>query len=216
MLSAFSPKLLRANFASLPEPSPSSFQDRTYIITGANTGLGLATAKNLVALSACRVILAVRSQVRGDEAVSLIEQETGREGVAEVWTVDLASYKSVKAFARRVENEFGGQRLDGVVCNASVAMEEWQVVEGGVEMDVMVNVLGTFLLVLMVLPTLRASAMRFGGETYLSVVTSGAGFFEKGTLEVVQGDLVEGLSREGGEVGFKRYVSSSTLNLACY
>ncbi|KAF2651111.1 NAD(P)-binding protein [Lophiostoma macrostomum CBS 122681] len=205
MLSAFHPKLLRANFASLPPPDPTSFQDRTYIVTGANTGLGLATAKNLVALSARRVILAVRSQARGDAAVHLIEQETGRQGVAEVWLLDFASFESVTAFAQRVDLEFQGERLDGVVCNASVAMETWETVKG-VEMDVMVNVLGTFLLSLLVLPRLRSSARTTGQEAYLSIVTSGAGFFEKGTLEQIKEkgvlDLVEELSREGAEMGY--------------
>ena len=50
---------------------------RTYIITGANAGLGYEAAKHLVALRSHKVILACRNIIAGEEAKSTIERETG-------------------------------------------------------------------------------------------------------------------------------------------
>ncbi|KAK7414071.1 hypothetical protein QQX98_007103 [Neonectria punicea] len=93
---------------------------RTYVVTGANTGLGFEAAKHLVALDAAKVILAVRNVAAGDIAKAKIEEATGKTGVAEVWALDLASYESVKMFANRVIAEL--ERVDALIENAAVAM----------------------------------------------------------------------------------------------
>src|SRR4051794_32669300 len=74
---------------------------KTYIVTGANVGLGLETARHLVKSSAAKVILAVRNIEAGKKAKADIEHTTGRSGVVEVWQLDLASVESMKAFAQR-------------------------------------------------------------------------------------------------------------------
>ncbi|KAF2744012.1 NAD(P)-binding protein [Sporormia fimetaria CBS 119925] len=180
-------------FESLPVPPPSSFEGRTYVVTGANTGLGYECAKHLVR-HASRVILAVRSQARGDVAKDNIEAETGRTGVAEVWLLDLASYDSVKAFATRVCTEL--DRLDGVVENASVALGEWSTAEG-MESTLTVNVISNFLLAILLLPKLKADAVKFGIQPHLAVVGSSAGFMATdGFLENTPGDIFEYMNSE--------------------
>ena len=57
---------------------------QTYIITGGNSGLGLETARHLVAASAQCVVLAVRNLEAGESARNDIEQTTGRKGVVQV------------------------------------------------------------------------------------------------------------------------------------
>ena len=96
-------------------------------MTGANTGLGFEAAKALVSLNASTVILAVRSTEKGEAAAKSIHNSTGKEGVVQVWQLDLTSYESVKAFAKRCE---GLQRLDAVIENAGVAKGKWSMVEG--------------------------------------------------------------------------------------
>lgn len=67
---------------------------KTYIITGGNSGLGLETARHLVAASAERVILAVRNLKSGEDAKSDIKKTTGRKGVVEVSKLrESSSYK---------------------------------------------------------------------------------------------------------------------------
>src|SRR4051812_6163623 len=85
---------------------------KTYIVTGANVGLGLETARHLVRSSALRVILGVRNTSAGKAAKADIERTTGRKGVVEVWHLDLASSESVKTFASKAEKDL--DRIDGV------------------------------------------------------------------------------------------------------
>jgi NAD(P)-dependent dehydrogenase (short-subunit alcohol dehydrogenase family) len=57
---------------------------KTYVITGGNSGLGLETARHLVAASAECVVLAVRNLKAGEKAKNDVEKTTGRKGVVQV------------------------------------------------------------------------------------------------------------------------------------
>ncbi len=112
-------------FVKLPVPSK-SFSGQTIIVTGSNTGLGREAAKYLVRLGASKVILAVRTVSKGEEAQRYIEKETAKTGVVEVWDLDLSSYASVKAFAHRAE---GLDRLDAIIENAGISTHEFVLFE---------------------------------------------------------------------------------------
>lgn len=62
----------------------SNVAGKTYIVTGGNSGLGLETARHLVAFNAATVILAVRNLTAGDNAKMDIEKTTGRTGIIQV------------------------------------------------------------------------------------------------------------------------------------
>ena len=115
------------------------------------------------------MILAVRSLARGESAKASIEASTKINNVAEVWHCDLASYDSVKEFARRANSEL--KRLDRVIENAGVTFDRWTVAEGS-ETTVTVNVIGTFLLAVLLLPKMRESGEVTGTKTTLTVLTS--------------------------------------------
>ena len=157
----------KSQWAVLPVPSI-SFAGQTIIVTGSNIGLGFEAAKHFVRLEASKVILAVRSIRRGEEAAKSIHEATGREGVCEVWQVDVGNWDSVKAFVKRTE---ALERLDVVVENAGVARREFEQLEG-VESGVAINVVGTFLMALGLLPVLRASAKKTGVTPKLVIVSS--------------------------------------------
>ena len=148
---------------------PKSFATETIIITGANTGLGLETARHCVRLGASRVILAVRSLARGEAAKADIESTTKRPGVAEVWLLDLASYDSIKAFAERASREL--KRIDKVIENAGLALDRWTVAEGS-ETTITVNVIGAFLLAMLLLPKMSESGKVTGTTPTLTILTS--------------------------------------------
>lgn len=77
-------------------------EGKTVIVTGANSGIGKATAAALVALRA-RVILACRDASRAEEAARDIQQQTGADGsLLLVKQLDLASLDSVRAFCRDI------------------------------------------------------------------------------------------------------------------
>ncbi|KAK5130599.1 hypothetical protein LTR08_001918 [Meristemomyces frigidus] len=107
-----------------PKKTKPSFAGRTIIITGANTGVGFEASVKFVELGASRVILAVRSIKKGEDARAQIEQRSGRKGVAEVWELDMLDYESIKAFATKVDKEV--ECLDILVLNAGVIMATYQ------------------------------------------------------------------------------------------
>ncbi len=77
---------------------------KTVIVTGANTGIGKETALDLARRGA-RVILACRNVLKGRKAAYEIQEKTHNQNVV-VEELDLASFESIKAFAKRVnENE---------------------------------------------------------------------------------------------------------------
>ena len=126
-------------------------------------------------LDAARVILAVRNPDRGEAARKSIEQQQGsggggRTGVAEVWSLDLASYESVKQFAGRATREL--DRLDGILENAAVLLTSGFKRAEGMEESVTVNVVSTFLLALMLLPKMKETAARFNVTPRLTIVSS--------------------------------------------
>ncbi|KAK6522975.1 hypothetical protein TWF281_002402 [Arthrobotrys megalospora] len=171
-------------------PTKTTCAGKTFIVTGANTGLGFEATKHLVSFSPSRVILAVRSIKNGEAAKAKIEAATGKKGIAEVWQLDLSSYDSVKAFGNKVQ---GLGRLDAIIENASVALSVWSPSEG-LETSLTVNVTGTFLLAAMVLQKLKDTAKMTGEKTHLTVIGSGAGFMAVGKLEKYEGDILDSMS----------------------
>ena len=148
----------------------SSVKGGTFIVTGSNTGLGFEAAQSLVRLGASKVILAVRTISKGEEAQSKIEAETGIQGTTEVWALDMSNYQSVIDFAQRVKTL---DRVDGVIENAGIALAHWSVGDKGVETTLIVNVTGTVLLAALLLDTLKESAQKHGIQPHLSIVGSG-------------------------------------------
>ncbi len=139
-------------------------------MTGSNVGLGLEAARHIVRLGGSKVIIACRSQEKGDAAKRDIEESTKRTGVVEVWLVDLGSYENVKHFCSRAANL---DRLDAVVENAGIATPTYTELEG-MESTVTVNVTSTFLMALLLLPKLRADAIKYNTTPRLTIVASEA------------------------------------------
>lgn len=160
-------------FRRLPSPQK-QFTGKTVIVTGANVGLGLEAARHFVRLDAAKVILACRDTEKGERAKAEIERSTARSGIIEVWPLDLCSFESVRQFCQRADRL---PRLDVVVENAAVAMVGPQgVLAEGYESTVTVNVVSTFLMALLLLPTLRRTATTFNVRPNLVIVSSDAHF----------------------------------------
>ncbi|GAD92895.1 short chain dehydrogenase/reductase family oxidoreductase, putative [Paecilomyces variotii No. 5] len=177
--------------------TPETCAGRTYIVTGSNTGLGYEAAKHLVALGAARVIMAVRNVGAGETAKAEIERDTGKINVAEVWTLDLASYDSVKAFAKRAITDL--DRIDALIENAAVGISQRMMAEGHL-LPLTVNVFSTFLLAVLLLPKMRQTAKSFGILPHLTIVSSGVGFDFKAAWDKIKDDPVAKLDAEEVEL----------------
>jgi NAD(P)-dependent dehydrogenase (short-subunit alcohol dehydrogenase family) len=125
---------------------------RVYIITGANSGSGFATTKQLAAQGA-RVVGACRRVAAGKEAFADIGNIPGS---VEIMELDLASLASVRRFADAFLSKY--DRLDGLVNNAGVMHTPEGRTEDGFETQFGINYLGHFLLTELLLDTLKASA----------------------------------------------------------
>ncbi|MBC9716150.1 SDR family NAD(P)-dependent oxidoreductase [Streptomyces sp. TRM66268-LWL] len=124
---------------------------RTAVVTGANSGIGLAAARELARRGA-RVLLACRSEARGKEAEERIASEVpGAE--AEFAALDLADLQSVRDFAAA----FRGERLDLLINNAGVMALPYGKTADGFETQFGVNHLGHFALTGLLLPKLLAT-----------------------------------------------------------
>ena len=126
--------------------------ERTFLITGGNTGIGLATATTL-ARDGGRVYLACRSAVAGSAAVERIKAESGS---AAVWLLplDLASLDSVRACAASFLAR--DEPLHVLVNNAGVGGVRGLTADG-FEVHFGVNHLGHFALTQLLLPRLSSS-----------------------------------------------------------
>jgi len=125
---------------------------RIYIVTGANSGAGFATSKQLAEQGA-RVVGACRRVEAGKEAFADLEVIPGS---VEIMELDLASLASVRRFAETFLAKY--DRLDGLVNNAGVMHTPEGRTEDGFETQFGINYLGHFLLTELLLEPLKASA----------------------------------------------------------
>ncbi len=126
---------------------------RTFLVTGANTGIGFEAAKVLASKRA-RVLLACRDARRGAEALAQIQVATPGADL-ELILLDQADLTSVRAAAEKVAAE---PRLDVLVNNAGVMIPPLSRTAEGFELQFGVNHLGTFALTALLLPKLRETS----------------------------------------------------------
>jgi NAD(P)-dependent dehydrogenase (short-subunit alcohol dehydrogenase family) len=123
---------------------------RQAVVTGANSGLGWQTARQLAAHGA-KVVLACRSVAKGEEAADRIRGLSPDAGV-EVIELDLADLASVRRFADAYQS--GHEGLDVLVNNAGVMALPRRTSADGFEMQFGTNHLGHFALTGLLLPSL--------------------------------------------------------------
>ena len=130
---------------------------KTAVVTGANGGLGLETARALAAAGA-RVIMAARDPNKTAAAVADIRRSKPKATV-DVVPLDLASLASVRNAAERILAAH--DRLDILVNNAGVMAVPERQTKDGFEMQLGVNHLGHFVLTALLMPALlRAERAR--------------------------------------------------------
>ncbi len=127
---------MRSKWDSVPRQ-----EGRRFVVTGANSGVGLETARALAGAGA-HVVLACRDVDKGEEAARSLT------GAVEVRALDLSDLASVRAFADQVGD------VDVLVNNAGIMGVPFSRSADGVELQLATNHLGHFALANLLLPRL--------------------------------------------------------------
>ena len=126
---------------------------RTYVVTGANSGIGFEASRALARRSA-RVILACRSPEKAGSAVRSVRAESP-DAAVEARALDLSSLASINGFAKEVLEETDA--LHGLINNAGVMAVPYARTADGFEMQLGTNHLGHFALTGLLLERLLAT-----------------------------------------------------------
>ena len=123
-----------------------SLQGKVAIVTGANSGMGMATTAALADMGA-KVIMLCRNEERGKEALKQLSENKERQ--LELILCDLGDYDSIRSFAKQVRAEY--DRIDILVNNAGFISLDRQFTKEGLERQFGINHIGHFLLTMLLL-----------------------------------------------------------------
>jgi NAD(P)-dependent dehydrogenase (short-subunit alcohol dehydrogenase family) len=127
---------------------------RTFVITGANSGIGLEAARALGAAGA-HVVVACRDTSKGEHAVAELD------GDFDVRRLDLADLSSVHAFADALDGD-----VDVLINNAGVMAVPRAKTADGFEMQLGTNHLGHFALTGLLLPRIRDRVVTISSQAH--------------------------------------------------
>lgn len=153
------------------------------VVTGANSGMGLASTIAL-AKQGADVVMVCRNERRGQEALAEAVRQSGSDRI-QLMLCDLGRLDSIREFAKAFRERYS--KLDVLLNNAGVVMLTRQETADGFEMDMGVNHLGHFLLTNLLLePLLAAKQGR--------VVTVASGAYKAGKIHFDDPFLTRGFN----------------------
>lgn len=173
-----------------------SLEDKTVILTGANSGIGFETAHALYERGA-HITLACRSAQSAEDTVRALK-EAGGTGQLEIGLLDLSDLESVKRFAQSYLEDH--DRLDILINNAGVASPPLTKTAQGFELQFGVNFLGHFALTSHLYPLLRKTP-----DAKIATLTSNG--YQGAEIDF------ENLRAEKGYEPLREYRSSKLANL---
>jgi NAD(P)-dependent dehydrogenase (short-subunit alcohol dehydrogenase family) len=140
-------------------------KNRICLITGANSGIGKITAREL-ATKGMTILIIARNKEKGEQARQEIIQATGNSAI-ELYLCDL----SVQADIVKVSNEIKAKhnKIDVLINNAGLIIPDYQLSADGIEMTFAINHLGPFLLTNLLLELVKK-----GNEPRIITVSSEA------------------------------------------
>ncbi|XP_052244115.1 retinol dehydrogenase 14-like [Dreissena polymorpha] len=158
-------------------------KDRTFVVTGANRGIGYEVAK-WIAMMGGTVVMACRNEDDTMKAMRQMEKEYKEEkergtihGLVDVpelslvyMHLDLGSFHSTKQFVE--DYKTSGRPLHVLICNAGIVKPRPEKTDDGFESMLQVNYLSHFLLIGMLLPMMKGNAVT--DDTRIVLVSSDA------------------------------------------
>ena len=95
-----------------------SLKNKTYLITGANSGVGFAATEILLSKSA-RVVMLNRSEAKSKAAIKKLKEKFGSDTEISFILTDLASLAEVRRASKEVLKQV--PKIDALICNAAIA-----------------------------------------------------------------------------------------------
>jgi len=181
---------------SAMDTTASAMRGKVCLVTGATSGIGLVTAREL-ARQGARVVLVGRSREKCDAAVQQVRVQAGHAEV-EALLADLSSQQQIRELARQFIARY--PRLDVLVNNAGGLWLERRLNADGIEMTFGVNHLAYFLLTQLLLDTLKASSPA-------RIVNVSSRAHRKATIDF------DNLTGERDFSGWRQYCRSKLMNL---
>lgn len=179
-----------------------AIDDKTVLVTGANSGIGKATVRGLAERGA-EVLMLCRSEERGQAALDEVRADTGSDAL-ELVLCDLGSFEQIRETAARLRED--RDTLDVLVNNAGLVLDDRYESEDGFEQQFAVNHLAPFLLTHELLPLLQAAGETSDDEARVVNVSSEAHRNVSG--------VPEGFEHPGGSYnGFAVYSKTKLYNI---
>ena len=194
--------IVKQAFHSVPQiPVHLTLVGQSAIVTGGNVGLGLECARQFLQKGLSDLILAVRSEAKGEAAARPLRTQFPFADI-HVWILDMESYESVRSFAARCATL---DRLDIAVLNAGCGKLDFQRVDGGKgrEVSLQVNYLSTVLLGILLVPILGVKSEGADRPGRLVFVGSNVGHHVE--LKMTETGVLDGMDTEEGFHGFEQY-----------
>ncbi|PYH97288.1 short-chain dehydrogenase/reductase family protein [Aspergillus ellipticus CBS 707.79] len=202
-----------------PLPSSATFRDRTAIVTGGNTGIGLGVARELLRLQCKTLILACRSPSRAESARQslLAEFPSLPPDTIQFKSLDLDSYTSVQNFVAEIRRDV--PVVDLLVLNAGAGF--FPTLETSAEhheRTIQTMYLSNVLLLLSLLPHLEASKDKSGRVSHVTWVGSRMIYpiIQKNVLPADDESILGYFDNPEHYVMMERYGQSKLLCLAFF
>ncbi|XP_005111153.1 dehydrogenase/reductase SDR family member 12 isoform X1 [Aplysia californica] len=183
-----------------------NISNRSFMITGANSGLGRSAALT-IAKKGATVHMVCRNKERGEAAQEELKQESGNQNI-HLHLVDMSKPRDVIRFSETFKSE--GQPLNVLINNAGILVNEdkRQVTEDGLESTFATNTLGTHLLTIHLLPVLEQAE-----DPRVVIVTSGGMLLQKLDLSDLQ---FEKMSKFDGAMAYSQTKRQQVVMTAQY
>ncbi|RFU78612.1 carbonyl reductase [Trichoderma arundinaceum] len=191
------------------------FSGKTILVTGTTNGLGAAVSKQILVRKVDRLIMGVRNVSKGEELKTKLLSDSvvaaaNPNGKIDVFELEMEDYKSVQAFATRVQETT--PTLDVAVMNAGVGGLDYNVSKPtGHERMLQVDVLSNTYLAIKLIPLLEKTAAAKGAPSRLLMIGSWTQFSTSIAEKKLTHDVIKFLD-DDANFDPRRYPDTQLLN----